>query len=410
VNGDREPWGLLPLWLYLPGWILVWLIQYYKAPTWLVGSRTGLQTLLQVIPATIIALFALAFAALFVVVQQVVGTFSSRAPLILATDRRVQRLVTRTALLAGVALLLGGQVLDSHKPPSLVTSAVATLALAAAWLVYSYGKFIVYMVVEYSGPRTFVYRVVEGLQEDFKKGRLELVSVKISLLGQALRYAIRRDDSEAVEAAQEGLVELHQRYVDESKRRPTIRLQPYRGRHVGRLFSQQFCTALVQATEEALSLNAPERELDSLVDSLGNMADEAISAKQQRESKTLLMGLALLSTSVYQVTEGAWNFLARPAAALASAERAAEDQGLRGVATHALACWAVAVVYPVYHVQQSHPLHAESLQLLGSDPPWDAAIALVKRPLWRSIWANKLRDGATDALLTALREGRRIVG
>jgi len=50
-----------------------------------------LQTILQTLPATIIALFVLAFTTLFVAVQQVVNVFSSRAPLILAEDVRVRR-------------------------------------------------------------------------------------------------------------------------------------------------------------------------------------------------------------------------------------------------------------------------------------------------------------------------------
>src|SRR6266536_1159667 len=101
------------LWLivrYIAILVIVWIVQWRLAPTWLVGSRAGLQTLLQVIPAAVIALFALAFAALFVIVQQVASVFSSKAPLILLLDQRLQYLIAKAIMLAGAALLLGGQV------------------------------------------------------------------------------------------------------------------------------------------------------------------------------------------------------------------------------------------------------------------------------------------------------------
>jgi hypothetical protein len=73
---------------YIAALTIVWLIQWRWAPTWLVGSRAGVQTLLQIIPAAVIALFALAFAALFVIVQQVASVFSSKAPLVLLLDEQ----------------------------------------------------------------------------------------------------------------------------------------------------------------------------------------------------------------------------------------------------------------------------------------------------------------------------------
>jgi hypothetical protein len=89
--------------------IIVWIVQWRFAPTWLVGSRAGLQTLLQVIPAAVIALFALAFAALFVIVQQVASVFSSKAPLVLLLDQRLQYIIAKAIILAGAALLLGAK-------------------------------------------------------------------------------------------------------------------------------------------------------------------------------------------------------------------------------------------------------------------------------------------------------------
>jgi hypothetical protein len=107
VKDYKESWRL---WLLTPWYALLWLIlvflQARYAPSWLIGSRAGLQTVLQALPAILIALFVLAFTALFVAVQQVVTVFSSRAPLILSEDSRVRRIVARTALVTVAALLL----------------------------------------------------------------------------------------------------------------------------------------------------------------------------------------------------------------------------------------------------------------------------------------------------------------
>jgi hypothetical protein len=137
----------------------------------LVGSRAGVQTLLQVIPAAVIALFALAFAALFVIVQQVASAFSNKAPLVLLLDVRLQYLIAKAIILAGATLLLGGQVPDVRHPSPWTTAAVATLTLAAAQLTLSYGRAVQVLGLEYSMPRTFVGRVVRSAPGDVKKNR-----------------------------------------------------------------------------------------------------------------------------------------------------------------------------------------------------------------------------------------------
>jgi hypothetical protein len=215
---------------YIAVLIIVWIVQWRFAPTWLVGSRAGLQTLLQVIPAAVIALFALAFAALFVIVQQVASVFSSKAPLVLLLDQRLQYLIGKAIILAGAALLLGGQVRDIHQPSTWTTSAVATLTLAVAYLTFSYGRAVQVLGLEYSMPRTFVGRVVKSAPSNLTRtGSLDLLDIFFSLLGQSLRYAIRRDDSEGVEAAAEGLLELQQSYIRVTGAKPELRLAPYRG-------------------------------------------------------------------------------------------------------------------------------------------------------------------------------------
>jgi hypothetical protein len=133
-----EGWTLWhPMPVYIMLLVLAVLLQARYTPAWLVESRAGLQTISQAIPATVIALFVLAFTTLFVVVQQTVTVFSSRAPLLLASDKRVKRIVARTALVAILALLIGGKVPDQGKPPSWLTATGATIVVATLLLVFN---------------------------------------------------------------------------------------------------------------------------------------------------------------------------------------------------------------------------------------------------------------------------------
>jgi hypothetical protein len=167
---------------------------------------------------------------------------------------------------------------------------------------------------------------------------------------------------------------------------------------VNRQLSEQLCRAFTRGIQEALTADWPEEDLDDLVDRFGQTVVNAIEAGYKRDAKTLMMGMAQLSTSAYQMAQGVWNPIARPASSLAMAERIAENRGFQPLAVHALACWAVAITYPLVHIQVPHRLFHEGIALLGPNPPWDSAIALCKRSWWRRRWANKLPGDASDRL------------
>jgi hypothetical protein len=112
----------LPLARYAAFWSAVWLIQWWLAPTWLVGSRSGLSTLLQALPGAIVALLALIFASFYVLGQQSANVYGSRAVAVLIVDPAVFYLLARALLLAIASLLLGGQVPDIGDPSTAVTS------------------------------------------------------------------------------------------------------------------------------------------------------------------------------------------------------------------------------------------------------------------------------------------------
>ncbi|UUY02189.1 hypothetical protein LRS13_15880 [Svornostia abyssi] len=107
---------------FVLAWVVVWALTWELAPTWLLASRTGLQTLLQVIPATVVAVLVLVLGSLFVMAQVTTTLWGSRAPLMLTLDFEVHTMVARPLVLAVASILLAGQVPDTGEPTALVTA------------------------------------------------------------------------------------------------------------------------------------------------------------------------------------------------------------------------------------------------------------------------------------------------
>ena len=385
-------------------------VQALWAPTWLLSSSSGLQTLAQSLPAALIALFALAFATLFVAVQQVTNVFSNRAPLILAGDIRVRRIVARTVTITAASLFLGGLIPDAPKPlPAYITAGGTTLLVASALLVYTYGRFSYLLVMDYSAPRSFVSHVVSPVSEMIRQNRVNtgLVLYRVPLLGQTLRYALKRDDAETLYASLEGLQMLQKQYVQATLKNPSLRSHQLSGTNVreGWLADELYRT-YVGVCEEALRLQTPEHEIDEIVDYFGDATYTFIEAHQELESKQMMTGLAQLATSSYQVMPGVTNYMTRPASTLAKAERYAEQEGQSLLASLALANWAVAISYPQVHFGYAyHPLFEEGVRYFGDHPPWQAAIECAKNPSWNLQWANKLQN-RLDFLVSILELAR----
>src|ERR1035441_9234724 len=246
------------------------LIQSWWIPTWLVSSRTGLQTLVQDLPPVVIALFALGFATLFVAVQQVTNVFSNRAPLILVSDVRVRRIVAQTVIIAASSLFLGAVISDSPKPLSAyMTAAGTTILMASIYLIYSYGLFASLLIVEYGAPRAFVKNVLIPVFAMIQQNKIKtgLVLFRVPLLGQTLRYALRRDDAETVYASLEGLQTLQKIYVEATLKQPALRSHKITETNIreGWLADELYRT-YVGACEEALRLQSPQLEIDEIVD------------------------------------------------------------------------------------------------------------------------------------------------
>lgn len=404
-----QVWRLaLPTPMYVAVMLAAWVIQSLWIPRWLVSSHAGLQTLVQTLPATLIALFALAFATLFVAIQQVTNTFSSRAPLILASDARVLRIVARTVMITASSLILGAITPDTKSMPSYLTAAGATLVIASAWLVYSYGRFAYLLIIDYSTPRSFADHVVSPVRNRINKKKYATgyIVFRVPLLGQTLRYALSRDDIETLHASLEGLQELQKICVDAALHEPSIRDHQLGEGNVRQgWLADELRRIYAGGCEQALRSQTPQEEIDLIVDHFANATRVFINGHQQSESKDMMTGLARIATTPYQVTPFATNFMPRPASALASLEKTAENADESCLAKYALANWAVAIFYPQYQFMRVHPLFAEGARSFGEHAPWTAAIELASDPNWYSQWVNKFESSA-DQLASILRLAR----
>jgi hypothetical protein len=401
-SAERQtgPWRpILATPVYIILLIIAVVVQSFLAPTWFVSSRTGLQAIVQSLPTALIALFALAFATLFVAVQQVTNVFSSRAPIILASDPRVRRIVARTVLITALSLILGAIIPDPSTPPkqlpSYMTAAGTTLLIASALLIYAYGRFALVLIIDYSAPRSFVAHVVNPVSDMVSRNKVKtgLILFRVPLLGQTLRYALRRDDAETFYASLEGLRIIQKLYVAATIKNPSLRNHRIAADNVREHWlSDELYRTYAGAGEEALRLQSPQHEIDLLVDYFGDATLTFVRAHQEYESKQMITGLARLTTSPYQVTSSVTNNLVRPASTLAGVERCAEQEILPELAAFALANWAVAIAYPQAHFGITyHPLFEEGVRRFGPHPPWMAAIELVHDPGWTQQWVNQLQ-------------------
>jgi len=400
------------LWFPTPVYLLLGafaaFLQARYVPTWLIESRSGLQASLQVLPAALITLFVLAFTTLFVAVQQVVNVFSSRAPLILAEDTRVRRIVGRTAVLTVASFVVSGRVPDTGKPESWVTATAATILVASVLLVWNYGKFATHLIIEYTAPRSFVSRVLMPVEKALKRQppALGMVVFRVFLLGQSVRYAIRRDDNENLRAALDGLLQLQGSYLELAPENPAILSLATPDGDVDGWLGAELGGMFVSAGEEALRLEVPQPDIDLLTDRFGDATHQAIKGGIIEEAEPLLIGLARLATTPHEFSKGVLTGFSRPAVILAATESTAEDEKFNEAAILALSGWSVAITYSRMRFGQQHPLFKESLRRFGTAPPWDMAINRVESLDWRESWANQLDSRALDHLPLTLRIGR----
>jgi hypothetical protein len=386
----------MPLIRYAAFWVAVWLVQWWLAPTWLVGSRSGLSTLLQALPGAIIGLLALIFASFYVLGQQSANVYGSRAVAVLIVDPQVFYLLARALALAIVPLLLGGQVPDMGTPSHAVTSAVATVTLAAAVLIPAAANMLMALLGAYTAPRSFMLRTTEPAERYLRAGEIGLVGFRVTALGEMVRAAVRRGEGVAVTAGLEGLERLQDAYINAAAERPDVRLQHLDGAADPRegWLGIEMAESLARAGDEVLRSEAVEHDLNAVADTLERVTEAAVRAHQVPEARALLEALVRVGVSSHQVRPGTVNLWPQSAPTLARLERAAEEEGLGDLAADALAAWALVVAYPVYHFAHPHPSYFPSVEQLGASPPWKAARHMIESDDFQRAWANKLEEGS----------------
>lgn len=378
---------------YITFWVVIWLFQWWLLPTWLVGSQNGIQTALQVLPAVVVAIFVLVLGSLFVLGQQSVTLHGARAAIVLPLNPRMRAIVWQPLLLTAAALLLSGQVPDQGAPSEPVTAAVATLMLATVGvLIYSTSSLYV-LYSESTAPAIFSQQVLSGVLPHLRRGQSGNVVFRAGLLTEMLGQAVTRGDSTSVVAALRAIIQLHEAYLEAAKVNPDARRHTYDdGDTTQAWFANEVANGLVAAAMDAIaSSRASEDDIDQILDTVGHIGERAASAHHPEEVEAMILALAKIATCVQQVQpSGAINHPARTLRLLAQLEEAAERAGDRERAALAMVCMMLALTYAESRFEQENPNFANSVRVLGEDPPFFDAGDILESEDWVGRWANKL--------------------
>lgn len=382
---------------YAATWVAVaWLIWQIN-PALLVGSREGMQTALQVLPATLVAVFVLLVGSVAVIAQMAAQTWGTRAPLLLTIDDAFQFTIYRPLLLLVATLLLAGQVPDSGSPHDLATAAVGALLLATA-VVAIRSTVLPVTVIQSIQPRSFPLFVLRDVGRELLGGKTGLVVLRGPLLGEMLKMSLRREDSISVTSTLEAIIRFQNLYLYALAVNDDIRTHPSEGSERDDWFTNDMTGALVRAGEQALGDQVPASDANAISRVLGTLAENFIRWREADDASRPVAGLIDLGTSAHQIARsGAFNFHGPPVEVLSHIEAVAEEEGQDELAAYALAGWALVAAYPEYHFEgfgiKRHPLWATGIRNLGPSPDWDEAKAIVASPEWQSVWGNKQYEG-----------------
>jgi hypothetical protein len=356
-------------------WLLVWVV---VPDRWYVREELFL-ILLQVVPATIVAVFVFAVGAIFVIAQIIGPALGSRATELLLLRRRV-----RVCAIAGILLLLADLLLmilvrgksPQDPDPSLDLEwweEVAGSSLALASFTYiplavlSIAS-VLHMFVSPSAYSTMLSKPPRWPGSGWgRRLTTESAYIRLRALRQWLRTACRSGESRDIVFALLGLDELLTYYCDEARKsgttkHPNHRLReetpaeydPAREIYVsrwrflldrsrdGRLgssrvgwFGDEFGRAVARCAEVGVWSNLLQRDMDRLLVQLGaatlklagwvSLSDRAkpapVAEPLSEEVGHLLDRIAEIGMYAYQVQEKAYDeWFRRPAVVLANLE------------------------------------------------------------------------------------------
>ena len=384
-------------------WAAVWLLLRRFAPTWFVGSRAGLQTALQVLPAIIVSLLVLVLGSLFVVSQGAASGFGSQATFALARDPRAQGLVIGPLVLAIAAVLLSGQVPDTGEPEAWITAGVTTVAMATCWRLLRSAWGMYWILQQFGDPRRYAKMVERQLRVDLKRRDATLVASDLHILAGMLRTGVRLRDDAGIEASltvmQAGVTAV----IGTAGQPPGLR-PPSPDDHAW--FGRSLAAALAGAYDEAIRPEASADAFHTLTRHTTELAMKFLRAGLEEDVRTIVFGLTAVGMRPeLHGPSTAPQRAQHVAAALGRIEKEAEEQSNDGVAAMSLAGWSMvqAIARLVPDQQAADRAMARSL---GQHPPWSRARKILESDAWSDRWGDAF-DGtlqpAGDVLTLAQR-------
>jgi len=380
-------------------WSAVFAIQWLLWPHWLIRTEAGVSTLLQALPATVVALVTVILASIFAIAVQVVALYGPRAVIIVFLDSWVLNLGMRALVLTVATLLAAGRLPTDAPPGALTGAALATLALAICGLVLRTLVVLFTALTRFTAPRNFSLAATAGVFDLLRVGAPGLVGFRLGMFGEMIRAGIRRGDSTTVEAGVEALMGIQVDYYRAVAENPeAAALHVSTGRR-DRWAAEDINSAIMRAAEEALKQGAPEIDLDGIANAHEWCGQLSIEKRAPEDAAIFVDGITRLGVTSHQVSASTINLYPYSALSLARLEATAEDAGDTSLAALALAGWSLVVSYTTTHFNAVHPQLFASAKALGDRPPLDDAAAFFDDPRWLIKWANKLEAGPAGPVL-----------
>ncbi len=333
--------------LGVAGWLLMFfgLVSLHDRMGWsesLVTSTDAYQSLLQVVPAVVVGVYALALGSVFVIAQSVAPARGTRSIRLLLLEFRFRAMMSGTILVAILSVVLAGQAPAAAWPasnPPWSVSAVAVLGEMTIGIVLAFTFALLHLFHVYSSPSRFHGRLAttswEGvghLEESVRVARQWLCTAarqgqsrdllyacegvhKIygayaTLTREGKRVRFRSGSTSPGLEREAGLTGLEARSIDRRERvatalelaatrgvvtagSPHPRLRPdvrMRARPDG-WFALQISRALVRATEEAARADVATRNLDELLRTQEELVCVALSWGHNAEAVFFLQGI-----------------------------------------------------------------------------------------------------------------------
>jgi hypothetical protein len=351
---------------------VVWGLLRAIAPTLIVRSAAGLQSLLQVLAAAIVAIFALSLGSIFLLAQHVAAHLGQRSVTALLLERRVRFMLALALLLAVVALLVAGQVPQAQgnrtpAPSHDVTATAGTLAVMTSLFIVVSTVALGQLFETFTSTKKFRERIVADAEND-PQGPQEL---HIKILRQALRVAAQRGDSRDIKEAVTGLDHLVREYI--RRHEPTASgASKHEDAASRRACADVAAGALLHGAEAAIRSGAAWRDLDEILKVLRHAVRRASRHGMLAEAEPFVDRMAELvgfSAQLDRKHPVAVGWMPRCVAALVQVERRAEKHAQTPLAVRALAGLAVAMALTSSEERYSQ----YDWSRLGEDPPYEEA-------------------------------------